>query len=82
MSAGHTAVTDEVSDVLDANEPGSDVVEMEPCGLPEHEDCGIRDVLDRLGDTWSVLAVVELATGRRRIDDTGVDAPGRMPCGI
>lgn len=32
----------------------------------EHEDCGIRDVLDRVGDTWTVLVVVELARGERR----------------
>jgi DNA-binding HxlR family transcriptional regulator len=39
---------------------------LEPCGLPDHEDCGIRDVLDRVGDKWSVLVVVELASGPRR----------------
>ncbi|MDI9918767.1 helix-turn-helix domain-containing protein [Rhodococcus sp. IEGM 1379] len=39
---------------------------VEPCGLPEHPDCGIRDVLDRIGDKWSVLAIVELASGPRR----------------
>lgn len=50
MSAGHTAVTDA----------------LEPCGLPEHPDCGIRDVLDRIGDRWSVLAIVELSSGVRR----------------
>ncbi|MEU4770973.1 helix-turn-helix domain-containing protein [Micromonospora sp. NPDC023644] len=50
MSAGHTAVTDA----------------LEPCGLPEHPDCGIRDVLDRIGDKWSVLAIVELSSGVRR----------------
>ncbi|MFI6262891.1 winged helix-turn-helix transcriptional regulator [Micromonospora sp. NPDC051006] len=50
MSAGHTAVT----------------ADLEPCGLPEHPDCGIRDVLDRLGDKWSVLAIVELTVGTRR----------------
>jgi DNA-binding HxlR family transcriptional regulator len=50
MSAGHTAVTDT----------------LEPCGLPEHPDCGIRDVLDRIGDKWSVLAIVELSSGVRR----------------
>ncbi|MEV3856864.1 helix-turn-helix domain-containing protein [Streptomyces sp. NPDC050095] len=32
----------------------------------DHDDCGIRDVLDRLGDKWSVLVVVELASGVRR----------------
>lgn len=40
--------------------------ELEPCGLPEHPDCGIRDVLDRIGDKWSVLVIVELASGVRR----------------
>lgn len=39
---------------------------LEPCGLPEHPDCGIRDVLDRIGDKWSVLAIVELSSGTRR----------------
>ncbi len=51
MSVTHTAVTPPV---------------IEPCGLPEHPDCGIRDVLDRLGDKWSVLAIAELGSGRRR----------------
>ena len=40
--------------------------DLEPCGLPEHPDCGIRDVLDRVGDKWSVLVVVELSSGARR----------------
>jgi DNA-binding HxlR family transcriptional regulator len=40
--------------------------ELEPCGQPEHPDCGIRDVLDRVGDKWSVLVIVELANGTRR----------------
>lgn len=40
--------------------------ELEPCGKDEHPDCGIRDVLDRVGDQWSVLVVVELASGTRR----------------
>jgi DNA-binding HxlR family transcriptional regulator len=39
---------------------------IEPCGLPEHTDCGIRDVLDRFGERWSVLLIVELASGPRR----------------
>ncbi|MFE3450886.1 winged helix-turn-helix transcriptional regulator [Nonomuraea sp. NPDC059194] len=30
------------------------------------DDCGIREVLDRIGDKWSVLVVVELAHGVRR----------------
>ncbi len=39
---------------------------LQPCGQPEHPDCGIRDVLDRLGDKWSVLAIVEMSPGARR----------------
>ncbi|WP_457967966.1 helix-turn-helix transcriptional regulator [Arthrobacter sp. D1-29] len=37
-----------------------------PCGGENHPDCGIRDVLDRIGDKWSVLVIVELASGTRR----------------
>lgn len=29
-------------------------------------DCGIRDILDRIGDKWSVLIGVELSQGVRR----------------
>ena len=50
MSLTHTAVT----------------ADLEPCGREDHPDCGIRDVLDRVGDTWSVMVVVELASGERR----------------
>ncbi|MEU9851769.1 helix-turn-helix domain-containing protein [Streptomyces sp. NPDC047974] len=40
--------------------------ELDPCGREDHPDCGIRDVLDRIGDKWSVLVIVELAGGPRR----------------
>lgn len=53
MSVRHTGVTAEPA-------------RLEPCGQPDHPDCGIRDVLDRVGDKWSVLVVVELASGPRR----------------
>jgi DNA-binding HxlR family transcriptional regulator len=53
MSLTHTEVT----------------AELEPCGKREHPDCGIRDVLDRVGDTWSVLVVVELSSGVRRFGE-------------
>lgn len=53
MSLAHTEVTTQAAD-------------LEPCGQPDHPDCGIRDVLDRLGDKWSVLVIVELANGPRR----------------
>lgn len=56
MSATNTDVTLQVTDVAP----------LEPCGQEDHPDCGIRDVLDRVGDKWSVLIVVELASGPGR----------------
>ncbi|MFF5158427.1 winged helix-turn-helix transcriptional regulator [Streptomyces sp. NPDC000348] len=40
--------------------------DLDPCGREDHPDCGIRDVLDRIGEKWSVLVIVELASGPRR----------------
>lgn len=57
MSVTNTGVTPQVS---------GNPADMEPCGRRDHPDCGIRDVLDRLGERWSVLVVVELASGPRR----------------
>ncbi|MFE9970572.1 winged helix-turn-helix transcriptional regulator [Streptomyces hirsutus] len=53
MSLTHTAVT-------------TTLAELDPCGREDHPDCGIRDVLDRIGDKWSVLVIAELAGGPRR----------------
>ncbi len=53
MSLTHTGVTTAPADLA-------------PCGREDHPDCGIRDVLDRIGDKWSVLVIVELAGGPRR----------------
>ncbi|KEQ06249.1 winged helix-turn-helix transcriptional regulator [Pseudorhizobium pelagicum] len=39
---------------------------LEPCGMPDHEDCGLRLILDRLGEKWTVMTVAELAGGPRR----------------
>lgn len=39
-------------------------------------DCGIREVLDRIGDKWSVLVVVELAQGIRRFRQLQRAVPG------
>ncbi|GGQ87897.1 winged helix-turn-helix transcriptional regulator [Kitasatospora griseola] len=58
MSLTHTEVTTPATSATPA--------ELEPCGRQDHPDCGIRDVLDRIGDKWSVLVVVELAGGPRR----------------
>ncbi|KAA2266967.1 helix-turn-helix transcriptional regulator [Solihabitans fulvus] len=63
MSVGHTAVTPEV---------GAPVA-VGPCG---EDDCGIRDVLDRIGDKWTVLVVVELAKGVRRFRELQRAIPG------
>ena len=57
MSATNTDVTLQVTDAA---------APLEPCGRDDHPDCGIRDVLDRVGDKWSVLVIVELASGPRR----------------
>ncbi|MBW8806261.1 MAG: helix-turn-helix transcriptional regulator [Catenulisporales bacterium] len=43
---------------------------------PCDDDCGIRDVLDRLGDRWSVLVVVELTKGTRRFHELHRAIPG------
>ncbi|WP_410539836.1 winged helix-turn-helix transcriptional regulator [Streptomyces sp. KL2] len=53
MSPTHTGVTTAPADLA-------------PCGQEDHPDCGIRDILDRIGDKWSVLVIVELAGGPRR----------------
>lgn len=64
MSARHTAVTPQATT---GEHPG-------PCG--EDNACGLREVLDRVGDKWSVLAVVELAKGPRRFRQLQRAIPG------
>lgn len=63
MSVPNTAVTPQVSGPLPAG----------PCG---DDDCGIRDVLDRLGDRWTVLVLVELSKGTRRFRELERAIPG------
>jgi DNA-binding HxlR family transcriptional regulator len=63
MSVGHTVVTPQAS---------SDAP-VGPCG---DDDCGIRDVLDRIGDKWTVLVVVELSKGVRRFRELQRAIPG------
>lgn len=41
-------------------------VALEPCGTADHEDCGLRLTLDRLGEKWTVMAIAELYAGPRR----------------
>jgi len=64
-----TRVTDTNSWAL----PAIETDEHGPCG---DDDCGIRDVLDRLGDRWSVLVVVELAKGVHRFGALKAAIPG------
>lgn len=47
-----------------------------PRGLEHELDCGIRELLDRIGDKWSVLVVVELAAGVRRFRQLQRAVPG------
>lgn len=63
MSVTNTAVTPQVSAPVPAG----------PCG---DDDCGIRDVLDRLGDRWTVLVIVELSKGPRRFRELERAIPG------
>ncbi|WP_261887411.1 winged helix-turn-helix transcriptional regulator [Vibrio aerogenes] len=39
---------------------------MTPCGSNEHEDCGLRMILDRLGEQWTVMTLAELSSGPKR----------------
>ncbi|WP_412077577.1 winged helix-turn-helix transcriptional regulator [Streptomyces xanthophaeus] len=61
MSVGHTGVTAPPAPAA----PAAPVAPMVSCD----DDCGIRDVLDRLGDKWSVLVVVQLASGTHRFKE-------------
>lgn len=63
MSATNTAVSPPVATPIPEG----------PCG---DDDCGIRDVLDRIGDKWTVLVVVELAKGVRRFRELERAIPG------
>ena len=57
----HTGVTPVADGAIADERPDS----MDGAGLrvecaPERPVCGIRDILDRIGDTWSVLVVIQL----------------------
>lgn len=43
-----------------------DIETLKPCGTADHEDCGLRLTLDRLGEKWTVMAIAELSAGPRR----------------
>jgi DNA-binding HxlR family transcriptional regulator len=44
-------------------------VDLEACGSPDDEDCGLRLILDRLGEKWTVMTIAELVAGPRRYSD-------------
>ena len=69
MSVRHMAVTTAITTAAPTA--------MGPCdddGYPS--ECGIREVLDRIGDKWSVLLVVELAKGIHRFRALQRAVPG------
>ncbi|TQF03994.1 helix-turn-helix transcriptional regulator [Kitasatospora acidiphila] len=60
MSAGHTEVTTPDPELF----------------FDPSEECGIREVLDRIGDKWSVQVMVELSRGVRRFRELQRALPG------
>ncbi|MFF5975351.1 winged helix-turn-helix transcriptional regulator [Streptomyces sp. NPDC012769] len=64
MSEGHTDVT------TSAGPAGPEVPDVPDVPIVScAEECGVRDVQDRLGDKWTVHVVVELAAGPRRFKE-------------
>ncbi|BDA83862.1 transcriptional regulator [Aureimonas sp. SA4125] len=45
------------------------IAPLRPCGASDHDDCGLRLVLDRLGERWTVTALAELSPGPRRYSE-------------
>ncbi|MEY9926218.1 DNA-binding HxlR family transcriptional regulator [Catenulispora sp. GP43] len=72
-SPARLGVLETVTDVNSWALPATQTDEHGPCG---DDDCGIRDVQDRLGDRWSVLVIAELAKGVRRFGALKAAIPG------
>jgi DNA-binding HxlR family transcriptional regulator len=49
---------------------------LTPCGSPDHEDCGLRMILERLGERWTVMTLAELSPGPRRYRELERALPG------
>ncbi|MGW4241523.1 winged helix-turn-helix transcriptional regulator [Nocardia sp. NPDC004722] len=62
-SVTNTADTDQVAQLIPEG----------PCG---DDNCGIRDTVDRLGDKWTILVLVELSKGVRRFGELQRAVPG------
>lgn len=73
MSLGHTGVTTSAESGSESGAVGPVIV----CETPQDE-CGVRDVLDRLGDKWSVYVVVELTPGTKRFKELQRAIPGNI----
>lgn len=63
MTVAHTDVTDQADTAAESG----------PCG---GDHCGIKELLERLGDRWSLLILVELHSGPRRFSDLLRAVPG------
>lgn len=73
-----TAPTREEGTLLSLTNTGvtAQVAEPVPEGPCGDDNCGIRDTLDRLGDKWTVLVLVELHKGTRRFSELQRAIPG------
>jgi DNA-binding HxlR family transcriptional regulator len=47
----------------------------EAVATPQNGPCPIRDVLDKIGDKWSMLLVMTLATGAKRFNQLHREIP-------
>lgn len=65
MSDRHTAVTRTRSELGEAL-----------CASSSAHDCGLRDIIDRVGDRWSMLVLAELVDGVRRFRELHRLIPG------
>ncbi|MVU79972.1 transcriptional regulator [Nocardia sp. ET3-3] len=63
MSVTNTAVTEQAAGTIPDG----------PCG---DDNCGIRDTVERLGDRWTILVLVELTKGVRRFGELQRALPG------
>ena len=52
-----------------SREPGHTTVTTPPTRVEETQACEVRDLLDRLGDKWSLLVVELLGGGMRRFSE-------------
>ena len=63
----------------DARADGVDRVYHEPATLTAHHDCAFREVLDRVGDKWTLLVIAmleERPTQRARFSELKRAVPG------